>query len=357
MDYKRSTINKTVPLQIGTSTNWVSITCGYMHTLGIKSNGTLWAWGYNNYGQLGDGTSIDKSSPLQIGTSINWISISAGYEHTIGVKSDGTLLAWGWNLYGQLGVGTLANWVSISCGYSHTLGIKSDRAQFCSTGYNNYGQLGDGTSVNKSSFVCNTNTTLPVNLVGFEVKAIINGQQAIGKVLCTWETASELNNDYFEVQRSVDGSGFTSIGKVKGNGTSEIVHGYQFTDDVSTTLDMTILKQVQHDGTIYYRLKQVDFNGNSSMSEVRVIHFNQSENTNWNIYPNPAKNELHIETSGTEKLTAQVFDITGKQMMESYSFNTSINMNTSSLNGGIYFIRIADADGVVVKVQKVVVLR
>ncbi|MEI6595903.1 MAG: T9SS type A sorting domain-containing protein, partial [Bacteroidota bacterium] len=334
-----------------------------------KSDGTLWAWGDNSVGQLGDGTFMQRNAPVQIGSSINWVSISCGYSHTLGIKSDGTLWAWGNNSSGQLGdgtttqrnapiqIGTLTNWVSISCGYSHTIGIKSDRGQFCATGFNIYGQLGDSTIISKSSFVCNTNTTLPVNLVGFEVKAIINGQQAIGKVLCTWETASELNNDYFEVQRSVDGSGFTSIGKVKGNGTSEIVHGYQFTDDVSTTLDMTILKQVQHDGTIYYRLKQVDFNGNSTLSEVRVIHFNQSENTNWNIYPNPAKNELHIETSTIEKLTAQVFDITGKQMMESYSFNTSINMNTSSLNGGIYFIRIADADGVVVKVQKVVVLR
>ena len=108
---------------------------------------------------------------------------------------------------------------------------------------------------------------------------------------------------------------------------------------------------------IYYRLKQVDYDGNSSMSEVRVIHFNQSENTNWNIYPNPATNELHIETTSSEKLTVQVFDITSKQLLESYSFNTSINMNTSSLNEGMYFVRITNNNGMVVKMQKILVVR
>ncbi len=180
------------------------------------------------------------------------------------------------------------------------------------------------------------------------------------QVLCTWQTASELNNDYFEVERSFDpaaNSKWLKAGTVKGNGTSEIVHSYQFTDDVSTTLDMTMLKQVQHDGTMYYRLKQVDYDGNSSLSEVRVIHFNQSENTNWNIYPNPATNELHIETTSSEKLTVQVFDITSKQLLESYSFNTSINMNTSSLNEGMYFVRITNNNGMVVKMQKILVVR
>ena len=73
------------------------------HTIAIKSDGTLWAWGDNSSGQLGDGTTIDKSTPTQIGTDSNWASIAAGDFHTIAIKSNGTLWAWGNNLDGQLG--------------------------------------------------------------------------------------------------------------------------------------------------------------------------------------------------------------------------------------------------------------
>ncbi len=79
--------------------------------------------------------------------------------------------------------------------------------------------------------------------------------------------------------------------------------------------------------------------------------------SNVSFYPNPATNELHIERTGTEKLTAQVFDITGKQILENILFTSSSTINTSSLHEGMYFIRITDADGIVVKTQKVAVVR
>ncbi|WP_420266971.1 Ig-like domain repeat protein [Candidatus Magnetominusculus dajiuhuensis] len=143
------------PVQIGTSANWVSVTAGYYHSLGIKSDGTLWAWGYNGYGQLGDNNTSTYyvTSPEQIGTS-QWSSISAGGYHTLGLKSDGTLWAWGYDYYGQVGdnstlsyvyspkqIGT-SKWSSISAGDYHTLGIKSDGTLWA-WGYGSYGQLGD----------------------------------------------------------------------------------------------------------------------------------------------------------------------------------------------------------------------
>jgi len=207
----------------------------------------------------------------------------------------------------------------------------------------------------------NTSGSLPVQLMSFDAKAIGNWQNAIInlQVLCTWQTASEVNNDYFEIQRSVDGSQpacqtcpgvagrFKAIGKVKGNGTSNMVNSYQFTD-VSAPLDMT--------GTLYYRLKQVDFDGKSTLSDVRVVNLKQPNN-DWNIYPNPTTNELHIETTGTEKFDVQLFDITGKKVMENILFTNTTNINTSSLYQGMYFVRITDADGVLIKTQKVAVVR
>src|SRR3989344_1483851 len=125
------------------------ISARYKHTIAIKSDGTLWAWGYNLYGQLGDGTTSQRNSPVQIGTDNNWVSISAGGYHTIAIKSDGTLWAWGSNDYGQLGDGTMvdkttpaqigtdANWVSISAGDYHTIALKSDGTLWA-WGRNNY---------------------------------------------------------------------------------------------------------------------------------------------------------------------------------------------------------------------------
>ena len=94
-----TSIRRTTPLQIGIGNNWINISSNGSHSLGITSDGKLWAWGNNTYGQLGDGSTGDKYIPAQIGTATNWVSISAGSNHTLGLTSDGKLWAWGANYY------------------------------------------------------------------------------------------------------------------------------------------------------------------------------------------------------------------------------------------------------------------
>jgi alpha-tubulin suppressor-like RCC1 family protein len=146
-----------VPKQIGSDHNWVSIAAGSMHTVALKSDGTLWAWGSNASGQLGDGTTNDSYVPKQIGTDNKWVTIAAREYQTLALKSDGTLWAWGDNEGGQLGdggtteqhspvqIGMDENWVSVAAGYYHTIALKSDGTLWA-WGWNNYGQLGDGTT-------------------------------------------------------------------------------------------------------------------------------------------------------------------------------------------------------------------
>ncbi len=155
-------INRTSPVQIGINKNWISIASGTWHTMGLKSDGTLWAWGYNSYGELGEGTTVQEKSPVQIGTENNWVSIAAGWSHSIGLKSDGTLWAWGDNFHGELGDGTNNNktgpvqigtdnkWVSITAGDSYSAGLKSDGTLW-TWGYNYYGELGDGTTADQNT--------------------------------------------------------------------------------------------------------------------------------------------------------------------------------------------------------------
>jgi alpha-tubulin suppressor-like RCC1 family protein len=92
------------PTQVGTS-SWTAVSAGGTHTLGIKKDNTLYAWGYNANGQLGGSNTINRSSPVQVGTS-SWSQVSAGDSHNIILKSDGTINTFGLNTFGQLGDGT-----------------------------------------------------------------------------------------------------------------------------------------------------------------------------------------------------------------------------------------------------------
>jgi alpha-tubulin suppressor-like RCC1 family protein len=93
------------PVQIGTDT-WSFIATGYRSSYGIKPDGTLWAWGLNDKGQLGDGTTVNRMQPVQIGTDTDWASVAGGLQHAVGLKTNGALWTWGLNYYGQLGNGT-----------------------------------------------------------------------------------------------------------------------------------------------------------------------------------------------------------------------------------------------------------
>ncbi len=156
-----TTVDKIVPTQIGSDPSWKQISPGYNHVVSIKTDGTLWVWGFNYYGQLGDGTTVEKHSPIQIGSDTNWKQVeSGGVNHSIAIKTDGTLWAWGFNSHGQLGDGTLVdklvpiqigtntNWKQVALGIANTVVVKTNGTLW-DWGGNYFGQLGDGTLVDK----------------------------------------------------------------------------------------------------------------------------------------------------------------------------------------------------------------
>jgi alpha-tubulin suppressor-like RCC1 family protein len=150
-------VDKTAPVQIGALTTWVMVNAGDDYTLAKKADGTLFAWGRNTYGQLGDGTTVNKTAPVSIGGAATWASADAGTSHTVAIMTDGTLWCWGYNNHGQLGLGDTLNrlvptqvgadtdWAIADAGYWHTLAKKTDGTLY-TCGYNNNGQLGDGTT-------------------------------------------------------------------------------------------------------------------------------------------------------------------------------------------------------------------
>jgi alpha-tubulin suppressor-like RCC1 family protein len=151
------------PTQVGTDTDWVSAEGGGASTLAIKADGSLWAWGNNSGGQLGDGTTISlRSTPVRIGADTDWATISGGLSFTMALKTDGSLWAWGNNSSGQLGdgtsagrnspaqVGTSTDWATVSADDTHTLAVKTDGTLWA-WGDNRCGQLGDGTTTQRPS--------------------------------------------------------------------------------------------------------------------------------------------------------------------------------------------------------------
>lgn len=129
------------PVQVGSDTDWSTVSSLGGHALGLKDNGTLWGWGRNNFGQVGnDDTGIDALSPVQLGSDTDWASLIEGIAlHSGAVKSNGTLWMWGYNPFEQLGfggtfvepavptqTGSDTDWESIAAGFQSSFGIKTD---------------------------------------------------------------------------------------------------------------------------------------------------------------------------------------------------------------------------------------
>ena len=160
-----TTTNRSSPVQtVAFGTNWKQVSCGYNHAAAIKTDGTLWCWGNNANGQLGDNTLTSRNSPVQTASfGNNWKQVSAGLFYAAAIKTDGTLWLWGFNFYGNLGDNTTTNrsspvqtvvfgtnWVQVACGQYVTAAIKTDGTLW-TWGQNGYGNLGDNTTTPRSS--------------------------------------------------------------------------------------------------------------------------------------------------------------------------------------------------------------
>ncbi len=164
-----------LPQKIGNKT-WSAVAAllgNFSFTVVIDSDGTLWSWGDNGSGQLGDGTTTKRNTPVRVqketeagvfeDNTTKWKAVAVGDRVTVGLAEDGTLWSWGLNTSGQLGDGTTTNrntpvrvqkagitWKAVSAGYYHTVGLAEDGSLW-SWGVNDVGQLGDGTTTERNT--------------------------------------------------------------------------------------------------------------------------------------------------------------------------------------------------------------
>ena len=186
--------------------NQVSASANASYSLAVGSDGNAYAWGYNYNGQLGDGTRGDKHAPVMVRTpdrstypdlaeDFTYLQVSAGGTHSLAVGSDGNAYAWGWNSYGQLGDGTRTNqnapvrvktpdrntypdlpadftYLQVSAGRDHSLALGSDGNAYA-WGYNQYGQLGND-SIPTGQYNSEAQSPVPVP-VSFNLQLVITG--------------------------------------------------------------------------------------------------------------------------------------------------------------------------------------
>lgn len=288
-------VDKNQPIQIGVDTDWRVIEAGCAHSFAIKTTGSLWAWGWNGAYQLGDNTGVDKLVPTRIGTATNWHSIEGSFTHTLAIKTDGTLWAWGHGPDGQLGlgaselgfiptqVGTDTNWTKAICGTDHSLALKSNGSLW-SWGKNESGQLGLGTN-------STTDITVPTQVSTSADKTLISAGQDFSQIM--------------------NGDGYLYATGL--NTTGQLGDGSNANKNTLTSIICTSL------GVNEFRPMQVK------------------------AYPNPVRELLHLSYEH-EITMVSIYNLLGQEIYNKSVLADEATLDLSALSPGTYLVKITSAD-------------
>lgn len=334
-----STTNTNTPVQTLLLNNVIAIAAGGWHSVALKNDSTVWTWGWNMDGQLGDGTTTDKIIPSQV-TGLTGVSqIAAGTYHVLALKSDGTVWAWGDNLYGQIGNGTngfdvttpvqvqgLTNVVKIAAGRFFSLAVKNDGSVW-TWGQNLYGQLGDGTTTDRY-------TPVQVSGLTLALPAVV----ATGAFHCT---AVKSDGTVWAWGRNSYGN----LGNNTLNNSSIPVQMLDISDVVEMSNGTNFSIMVKSDGTFWGcgrnasgQLGDGTFTQHNVLVQSSVVcpisssvNVLLSSDFKLNVYPNPSNNgvfqlELSEQIRQSNDFYIDVYNMMGKKV---FSLNSN---NISSLN-------------------------
>ena len=370
----KGTYDGTTYLGDNESNKMVKIASGRYFSAALAEDGTVYTWGENGYGQLGNNSTTDSDVPVHVimgsysGTtylgdnaSNKIVNIALGNYHAVALAEDGTVYTWGRNSYGQLGNAstTQSNYpvkvlmgsysgttylgdnasnkiVDIALGYYHSLALAQDGTVY-TWGHNDYGELGDNSTTQSTVPVQVTDIggtgelALPITLTTFTAK--INS----GKIVLKWHTESQTNNSHFHIYRNGE-----NIARIEGAGTTTESNDYTFVDE-------NVLSGIGYT----YTLSDVDYGNNETIYDKKSVTVVMNETNSEkdfkiiDIYPNPFNPSTTIEFKlhVSSDIQIHVFDQKGnliKTLLDQYvnKGNYDIEFDGSELSSGIYFVRL-----------------
>ncbi|MFW6019285.1 MAG: T9SS type A sorting domain-containing protein [Bacteroidales bacterium] len=197
---------------------------------------------------------------------------------------------------------------------------------------------GNTSNVDSTVSICGqTDDPLPVELIDFNVKETSKG------IKLTWTTASEINNDYFTVQRATENSDFKSIATIEGAGNSNEIINYTYIDDENI-----------NGKTVYYRIKQTDYDGTTSYSWIEDI--STQENITLKVFPNPVKYGEEFTIQSSEKNNkVTIYNSSGQQVFEKEINKNKTDIDSYNLSKGINVIYIKNYTNNTTKTHKIIV--
>ena len=345
--------DRLVPTQLGTGTNWLTVTLGYAgHSLAIKTDGTLWSWGYGGSGQLGNGNS-SALSPVQVGTATNWRSVSTGSNMSYATTTANTLWVWGLNSTRELGLfnnGTdqeyptvrTGSWLISSAGAYHGLGVRVDGTLYA-WGDNGMGRLGLGTNTQVSN-----STKVGTDTDWLKVVAGLYQTVAIKSNGTLWSWGY---NNYGQLGQ----------GTIGGNHYSPTQIGTD-TDWQDVAIGSYYGVALKASGEIYTwgrneygQLGHGDTVNSSSpvlLNCPAALHLESFNLHNFKMYPNPVKDNLTISLD-TEITAVSIYNMLGQEVISKSIDGNEGVIDVSKLRGGTYFVKVAVGNEVkVVKILK-----
>ena len=342
-------IDRLVPTQVGTDTNWQSVAVGYAaHSLAIKTDGTLWSWGYGGSGQLGTGNSGSVLNPAQVGTGTTWRSVSCGSNHSYAIKIDNTLWVWGLNSSRELGLfnnGTdqeyptlrTGSWLTSGSGAYHGLAVRVGGTLYA-WGDNGMGRLGLGTNtqVSNSTQVGTDTDWLKVVAGQYQTMAIKSDG-----TLWSWGY-----NNYGQLGQGTTGGNYYSPTQV---GTA--------TDWQDVALGSYFGAAIKASGEIYTwgrnEYGQLGHGNNTDSSspglvncpaELKLESFSAS---NFKMFPNPVKDFLNISLD-SEIAGVSIYNLLGQEVLRKSINARQDKIDVSELSSGTYIIKVLTQEGATV---------
>lgn len=293
-----ATPSQLIPIQIGTSTDWIDIDAGNGNTpFALKADGTLWGWGFNGGYLLVAASSVySLSTPTQINTE-TWVKMDGGGGYILAQKADGSL--WAWGSGAGRGVGeeiyggiiphqvTTDIWKDFSAAGNTSLGIKADGTLWA-WGYNTNGKLGDGTTIDRH---------VPIQ-IGNETN---------------WETV-QAGHSYTSLATKTDGTVWYWI--------------YNYYGEFGNGID--------YDQTLYLSPQLAS---NICLNTLSASSFTKSK---VNLYPNPVQNKLFIDTQ--EAQSYELYSILGSKISEG-TLSLGNSIDCSNLTSGVYLLNLTDVFG------------